>query len=56
MSTPIYDIDEGLYQLYINSCQQSDVTPSIKDFLVWCDEQDYDRPEVYDGEFGVRHV
>lgn len=52
MGAPIYEIDEGLWQLYLVDCQINEISPQIKDFLIWCDEQDYDRPEVWDGEFG----
>lgn len=55
MSTPVYDVDEGLWQLYLVDCQDLHLTPRIKDFLIWCDEHDYDRPEVYDGEWGAQH-
>lgn len=54
-STQVYDIDEGLWGLYVSSCQQENATPRIKDFLIWCDEQDYDRPDVYDGDWGTRY-
>lgn len=53
-STHIYEIDEGLWQLYLVDCQMNELAPGISDFLVWCEDNDYDRPEVYDGEFGVQ--
>lgn len=52
MSEPVYDIDEGLWQLYLIDCQVNEIAPSITDYLVWCDEHDYDRPETFDGEWG----
>lgn len=52
MSTPVYDINEGLWQLYLSDCQVTDMVPNIKDFLVWCEEEDYDLPEMYTGDWG----
>lgn len=51
MSAPIYDIDEALWEQYVTDCQVAQITPGIKDYLIWCDEHDMDRPEVYDGGF-----
>lgn len=50
MSQVEYDIDEGLYELYLNWCRARNEQPSIKDFLVWKDEQGYfdDDPADYD--------
>lgn len=46
----LYDIDEQLWGLYVNDCRQHDARPSIRDYLIWCDENDYERPETWDGE------
>lgn len=43
MSNPEPDIDEYLWQLYLNDCEQQHLQPSLKDYLIWCEEQDYDR-------------
>jgi hypothetical protein len=50
MSKPTYEIDEALYDLFVIECRADNTTPSISSFLVWCDDNDYDRPEVYDGD------
>lgn len=42
------EIDEALWERYLSDCRAlsegtaTKVTPSIKDFLVWRDEQDID--------------
>lgn len=48
MSEPIYDIDERLYELYVEDCRQSKLTPTVRDFMVWCQQNDYDLPEVWE--------
>jgi hypothetical protein len=45
MSDPSYDMDEVLWALYVNDCQQHHQSPSLKDYLVWCEERDYDRDD-----------
>lgn len=49
MSEPVYDIDERLWEMYVMDCRATELTPSIKDFLVWCEDQDYDLPDIWDG-------
>lgn len=48
MSEPVYDIDERLWELYILSCKDDNTTPSIKDFMTWCEDQDYDLPDIWE--------
>ncbi len=50
MSTPIYDIDEADWQKYINDCEAAGVAPDISDYLVWCNENNIERPEIWDGQ------
>lgn len=45
----VYEIDESDWQLYIKDCEVSGLRPSISDYLVWCDDNDLERPEVWDG-------
>lgn len=48
MSQPIYDVDESLYQLYVGWCQAHQVTPSLKEYLQWKDEQGYNDDDPAD--------
>lgn len=50
MSQPVFEIDERLWGDYLMDCRANDVHPKIKDFLIWCDENDIERPEAWDGE------
>lgn len=44
----VYEIDEEDWQRYLKDCGADEVTPNIKDYLLWCDEHDMERPEVWD--------
>ena len=35
----LQDIDERLWELYVMNCEQHKVTPSLKDFIIWKEEQ-----------------
>ncbi len=53
MGAPLYDRDEGLWDLYINDCRNKGLRPNIKDFLIWKDEEGYEedeQPEYWDRE------
>lgn len=39
------EVDERLYEMYVMYCRARGQTPSIKDYLVWKDEQGYDEDE-----------
>lgn len=47
MSEPTYDVDEVLYGLYQSWCRAHHEVPSLRDFVVWKDEQypDADTPD-----------
>lgn len=36
------DIDERLYEYYLLDCRANEVKPSLSDFMVWQQEQDFD--------------
>lgn len=42
MSIPEVDLDENLWQLYLNDCQMKGLHPSVRDFQIWKQEEDYD--------------
>jgi hypothetical protein len=51
MSANIYDVDERLWDEYLMECRAAkeggiDITPSLKDFSIWLQENDYDQEEV----------
>lgn len=37
---------ERLYELYISECSHRGVTPSIHEYLIWLDENGYEKEEV----------
>lgn len=49
MSKEVFEVDESQWELYLTDCQLNELTPTMSDFLVWCDENDIERPEVWDG-------
>lgn len=51
-SDMIYDVDEGLYQLYVGWCQAHQVTPKLSEYLVWKDEQGYQEDSPADFDWG----
>lgn len=46
MSTFGTEVDERLWELYLMDCRAHASHPSIKDYLVWLEDQDYDTDEV----------
>lgn len=48
MSAPGPEVDERLYELYLQDCRAKELTPSVRDFVVWAQEEEYDlfEPEV----------
>jgi hypothetical protein len=44
-STGLLDEDQGLWQLYLVDCANHGMEPSIKDYLIWKEEEGYDADE-----------
>jgi len=42
MSTPVLDVDERFWEMYLMDCKGQGLTPSIKDFIIWLQEEGYD--------------
>ena len=40
------EVDELLWEQYLLDCRANELKPSIKDYMVWIDEQIYDIPVV----------
>lgn len=48
MSQPIPEIDERLYEMYVQECRTTATKPSLSDYSVWLSEQDLDEETYYD--------
>lgn len=46
MSNPIPEIDERLYEMYVQECRATGTRPSLSDYDVWLQDQDLDEDYV----------
>lgn len=55
MSSPTVDTDERFWEFYLQDCRVANLTPTIRDYIVWLEEEGYDF-DIVDGPDEVADV